>query len=246
MGSSASPGGAAPANLAERANRGAAHHEPARKTNAQARPAQVDRQRRRQLGDVPGDDDAGAVGGVDLLRPHRPRRQSEERIRPDTRCGPGRHGRGARTAERRLQGAGSRVSAAGRRPVLDDPRRRSLHRARRRRAGVRLRQGSLSEPRPVAHSVAPSRRHRLLQASRRRPRAVRAGELQRLRARQERLRRQAATLPASQGRLRRGHRRTAGQGHEPEEAGRRRIRRRQGPAARCPEKLGCPRRELCL
>ena len=81
-----------------------------------------------------------------------------------------------------------------RRPLLDAARRRPLHRARRRDPDCDVRPGPLLQPRPVAHPLSPPRDPRLLQAPRRRARAVHPGQLQRLRAFGRRLRRQAAAL----------------------------------------------------
>ncbi len=126
----------------------------------------------------------------------------------------------------RLQGPDPRIPPKGRRPLLDAARRRQLHRARRLRAGMRVRQGPLPQSRSLAHSVSPSRRARLLQAARRHARAFRAGQPQRLSAFGQGVRRQAAALSPHQQRLQRPRRRTARQGRPGRAASTRPSRRR--------------------
>ena len=81
----------------------------------------------------------GHAAEFHLPGPDRAPRRPEGRLDPHPGRRPCRHGRGARAAQGRLQGAGARISEARRRPQLVAPRRRQLYRARRRAPGLRLR-----------------------------------------------------------------------------------------------------------
>ncbi len=164
---------------------------------------------------VPGDDIAGLRRRIKLQRPTQAGWREEGQQRADSRRRPGRHGRGARTAQCRLQGHDPGIQPARRWTLLVDTRWRHLHRAGRRRAALPLRQGRVLQRRSLAHPLPPPCRASLLPAAWRRTRTLRAGQLQRLGPLEHGLWRQAAALPPCAGRFPGSCRRTAGQGHAP-------------------------------
>ena len=151
-----------------------------------------------------------------------------------------------RTRPRRLQGSGPRIQQPSRRPELVDPRRRRLHRARRRDAALRLRRGPLLQSGTVANPLPPPRHPRLLPQVRRRARALHPAQSQRLSALGERVRRKAAAHPRGQGRFRRRRVRASRQGGQERRARRGGLEGRPGNPARGVAGSGRPRQGISL
>ena len=147
---------------------------------------------------------------------------------------------------RGLSRAGAGERGARRRALLDDPRRRSHRRDRRTEPDLRVRPGPVFQPRAVAHSSSPQGDPGLLQALRRRARALHPGQPQRLCACAERVRRQAAAVPPRAVGFQRLGRRAARQGDKPEQARRSGHHGRQAAPARSAPIVGRARRQLSL
>ena len=122
----------------------------------------------------------------------------------------------------------------------------TFYRTRRRDPDLRFRGRPLSQSRAVADSLSPPRLAGLLQAARRRARAVHPAQSQRAAARLQCVRRQAAAHPRHQDRFSGPRVGIARQGDAARQARRSGVGRRQGDPAAGVAVVGRAGQELCL